>query len=98
MQKINRESLAHDFVTDVITFDLTVKKLSIKNKCLDGEIVICPDVALQQSKEYNNSFDKELMLYIVHGIAHLCGYDDQTVAQQKKIRREEARLLRLAYA
>ena len=51
--------------TDVITFD-------------HGEIHISVETAELQSREYANDFERELMLYIVHGLLHLAGYDDAT--------------------
>ena len=67
MRQINKKFLGHDYVTDVITFD-------------DGpfcaEIVICPQVALRQAKDYGVSVKREILLYLVHGLLHLAGYDD----------------------
>ena len=51
--------------TDVITFD-------------HGEIHISVETAREQASEYANDFERELMLYIVHGLLHLAGYDDAT--------------------
>ena len=34
-----------------------------------------------QAREYANDFERELMLYIVHGLLHLAGYDDATDKQ-----------------
>lgn len=51
--------------TDVITF-------------AHGEIHISVETAERQSKEYANDFERELMLYIVHGLLHLAGFDDAT--------------------
>ena len=51
--------------TDVITF-------------AHGEIHISVETAKRQSEEYANDFERELMLYVVHGLLHLAGYDDAT--------------------
>ncbi len=40
-----------------------------------GDIVIAPDVAIAQAREYGNTANEELALLLVHGILHLCGYD-----------------------
>lgn len=40
-----------------------------------GDVVIAPDVALRQAREYGSTFEQELSLLLVHGILHLDGYD-----------------------
>ncbi|MFT5905376.1 MAG: putative rRNA maturation factor [Cryomorphaceae bacterium] len=49
--------------TDVITFE-------------HGEIVISAQTARAYAAHYENSFEKELMLYIIHGLLHLAGHED----------------------
>ena len=84
MQTINRRYLKHDYVTDVITFDL--------GDC--AEIIICPQVAYQQAQKYEQqSITDELLLYVVHGLLHLAGYDDHTSKDILQMRRKERQLL-----
>ena len=40
-----------------------------------GDIVIAPDVAERQTKEFGTTFEEEVSLLLVHGVLHLCGYD-----------------------
>lgn len=61
---------------------------------LHGELFICPAVAKAQAKQYCSTMAQELVRYLVHGILHLRGFDDQTAAARKRMKREEARLLR----
>lgn len=82
MRTINRTYLKHDYVTDVITFT-------------HGEIVICPQVAKRQAVEHGSSTAQELVLYVIHGLLHLAGYDDHTPAQIKRMRDKEQALMRL---
>ena len=49
--------------TDVITF-------------AHGEIVISVETAQLYAKDYQYTWQRELMLYIVHGLLHLCGHED----------------------
>ena len=49
--------------TDVITFQ-------------HGEILISADTALRQGAEHGQSLDRELALYMIHGLLHLAGWDD----------------------
>lgn len=40
-----------------------------------GDIVIAPDVATRQTREFGTTFEEEVSLLLVHGLLHLCGYD-----------------------
>src|SRR5580704_842177 len=51
--------------TDVITFD-------------HGEIVTSAQTAALYARQYGHGVDRELALYIIHGLLHLNGYDDHT--------------------
>lgn len=40
-----------------------------------GDVVICPNVLLNESKELNKTLDAHWSLILIHGILHLLGYD-----------------------
>lgn len=40
-----------------------------------GDVVIAPDVAYSQTKEFGTTYKEEICLLLVHGLLHLCGYD-----------------------
>lgn len=40
-----------------------------------GDIVLSLEKALEQSKEYNHSFEREASYLVVHSVLHLLGYD-----------------------
>ncbi len=85
MRTINRTFLKHDYVTDVITFDLGAAV---------GEIIICPSVAASQARQYGNSVQREILLYMVHGLLHLAGYDDHAPADITRMRAKEKELMK----
>lgn len=89
MRRLNREYLSHDYVTDVITFHL-----GGETPPLHGEIIICPAVAARNAKRYGNTLERELILYVVHGILHLCGYDDRSPEDVKRMRKKETEILK----
>jgi rRNA maturation RNase YbeY len=91
MTRMNEGYLRHKGSTDVITFDYADAS---RPKLLAGEIFVCLDEALAQAPRFRATWQNELVRYIVHGILHLCGYDDKTVAERKKMKREENRLVR----
>jgi probable rRNA maturation factor len=81
--QVNREYLKHDFYTDIITFDLS------ENKAIQAEIYISVDRVRENSMKLGVSFKSELLRVIFHGVLHLCGYNDKTNAEKKKIRTKE---------
>ncbi|MGY8650654.1 MAG: rRNA maturation RNase YbeY [Verrucomicrobiia bacterium] len=87
MAQLNKTHLQHEGPTDIITFDYCTPAL------LHGELVICPAVASKHAQKYRASLGRELARYIIHGVLHLRGFDDQTPAARRKMKREENRLL-----
>lgn len=94
---LNKKFLKHDFPTDVITFDLSEGELSRKKRfqtrIIDGEIYVSAVTAARQAKKIVRPAKQELVLYIVHGILHLLGYDDHTADDRKKMREKEEEIL-----
>ena len=83
MRAVNKKYLKHDFVTDVLTFDLG-------EDC--GEIIICPHAALINARAHRTTVDKEIVLYVIHGILHLAGFDDHSPKDILKMRKMEREL------
>jgi probable rRNA maturation factor len=83
MRALNKKYLGHDYATDVLTFDLGNSQ---------AEIIICPAVASAQAKAHQTSTEKELILYAIHGILHLAGFDDRTPKDRVKMRKMEKKL------
>lgn len=84
--RINREFLAHDYHTDVITFPL-------EDDPLEGEIYISLDRAAEQAREYGVKLYHEVRRLAIHGTLHLLGYDDATAAERQEMGRLEDRFL-----
>jgi probable rRNA maturation factor len=60
---------------------------------IHGELFVCPEVARIQAKRYHATPQAEVVRYVVHGILHLLGYDDQQPADRRRMKRAEKRLL-----
>ncbi len=90
IRTVNRARLGHDYVTDVITFDLG----SIPGR-IDGEIYICPAEARRNARIYGEPEEHEILRYVAHGILHLLGQDDATLKQRAAMRMREDELLAL---
>jgi probable rRNA maturation factor len=97
MTLLNKTFLRHEGSTDVITFDYSAeekrKAESGKRKALHGEIFICVDEAISQSKTFKASWQSEIARYLVHGVLHLLGHDDRRAVDRRRMKQEENRWL-----
>src|SRR5262245_22947842 len=89
IHRLNKRFLDHDEPTDVLSFPLSEPR----SRKLQGELVIGAEVALAQATERGHDVKAELTLYVVHGLLHLCGYDDQDEADKKEMRQRERHYL-----
>jgi rRNA maturation RNase YbeY len=79
----NLKYLKHNTLTDVIGFDYTMGKL------VSGDIFISVERVLENSKNFNVSFNDELHRVMVHGLLHFCGYKDKKTEDQSTMRLKE---------
>lgn len=89
LHKMNVEFLGHDELTDIISFDYSVKKV------LNGDIFISAERVLDNARTYHVPFEEELKRVIVHGILHYCGYKDKTDADAALMRKKEDEKVKL---
>ena len=75
---INREFLKHDYFTDVIAFN------NSDTETVNGEIYISAETVKRNSGLYNVGYFEETLRVMIHGVLHLCGYEDKD-ANRKKI-------------
>ena len=85
LHKINLEYLDHDTYTDIITFDNSETETVI-----EGDIFISIERVKENSQTLNTVFEEEVKRVIVHGLLHLCGYDDHTPEDKNEMRRLES--------
>lgn len=90
MAAMNRRYLNHAGSTDVLSFDLS----EAGGEGIAAQIIICPDVAVRQAKALGVSPQRELVLYVVHGLLHLMGYDDVTIRGAAAMHAREDELLK----
>ena len=87
MAAMNRRFLCHAGDTDVITFDLS------DAGGISGQLIVCADVAVRVGKILRHSPQRELLLYVVHGLLHLMRYDDVDIRAAVKMRARQEELL-----
>ncbi len=90
---INRKYLNHDDYTDIITFDL-----SEGSKDLSAEIYISVDRLRDNAKQFGTLLKDELLRVMIHGILHLCGYNDKTSSQKAGMRERESNYMAKYYS
>jgi rRNA maturation RNase YbeY len=85
---INTEYLQHDYYTDIITFDYSETAIA-------SDIYISIDRIKENAKEHNVSSLHELQRIIIHGVLHLCGYEDATTEQRAEMTAKENQYLQV---
>lgn len=80
--EINRQSLNHDYYTDIITFPYEYEPIS-------GELFISIDRIRDHAAQYKVTPQQELLRVMVHGLLHLCGYDDKVPNHKKRMTAKE---------
>lgn len=89
MARLNETFLNHTGSTDVISFPYNEPGSSLL-----GEIFISVEDAVRQAQEFQTTWQAELIRYLVHGILHLKGFDDQNPAARRVMKQHENRLLK----
>lgn len=84
IKKINKEFLSHNYETDIITFHDTGDDGKI-----ESDIIISTDTVKSNSRRFKKNFSEELFRVILHGLLHLCGYDDKESKNKKIMRKME---------
>jgi probable rRNA maturation factor len=82
--EINRTSLAHDYLTDIITFEIERTKTAI-----ESEIYISVDRAKENATRFRATPARELEHLVIHGMLHLAGMSDKSTAEMNQMRRRE---------
>ncbi len=82
ISKLHKEFFNDPSPTDCISFPLDSSYL--------GDIFICPKAALDYDPK--NPY-QEILLYLIHGLLHLLGYDDIEPLPRRKMRKMEKKCM-----
>lgn len=81
---LNKQYLNHDTLTDILTFTLSDVSLPIVS-----EIYISVERVKENALIHQVDFLNELYRVMIHGILHLCGYNDSTSEEKQQMRKKE---------
>ncbi len=84
IKNLNVEFLSHNTYTDILTFCL-----SDKTKPIIAEIYISIDRIRENASLFKVSFDDELNRVMIHGLLHLCEYEDHTPILKLNMKKRE---------
>ena len=82
--QVHRDFMGISGATDVITFH-------------HGEIVIGVEVAQRQAAEYGEPFPREILRYLVHGLLHLAGHEDEDEKERKTMEAAQEEIIALLW-
>lgn len=98
---LNRRHLNHDYETDVLSFLLDSDRPPHteiprgRERSIEGEVIVSVEMAAATGPRFDFTTAQETTLYLVHGLLHLCGYDDLTEDEQPIMRKRERDILAL---
>ena len=97
IRRLNKIYFKKDKPTDVIALGYKDKKRSCR-RCdwghmYLGDIIICPDIAMENAAIYNESIGHEIAFYMLHGILHLLGFSDSDDAKRRKMHKKQREIL-----
>ena len=105
IHRINSDHLQHDYPTDVISFPLdwrhpernapdSIPSGRAAGAWVEGEIVASVDYANAEAVRQAWDLQSELTLYAVHGMLHICGYDDCNPSEKQCMQARETAVFR----
>lgn len=87
IRELNSRFLGRDEPTDVISF-------GSKRKGFFGEIAISTETAQYNARRFGTTLKTELFLYIIHGVLHLLGYNDEGHKKRAVMRKRQEAILK----
>lgn len=89
--EINTLHLGKDYITDIITYHYQ----EFDDEPVEGTIFCCAQRIFEQARELNLNASTEFNRVLIHGLLHLCGYDDKTESEKELMTSKENEYLAL---
>ena len=88
VRELNRMFLNHDIDTDVLSF-----LVDETDAGLEGEVYVDVETAAERHEEFGATLQEEIERYVIHGLLHLAGYDDDTPEGKARMAELETKYL-----
>ncbi|MBL7066291.1 MAG: rRNA maturation RNase YbeY [Candidatus Marinimicrobia bacterium] len=88
LNRLKKQYFHDDVLTDTISFNFNEP-----GEAIEGEIYISIDRIKDNARRFDNTFQQELILVILHSILHLIGYNDQHPDEKLQMERLQQRYL-----
>lgn len=89
LHRINVDYLDHDTLTDIITFPYAPPPH------IHGDLYISLERVVENAHDRGITYYDECCRVMIHGVLHLCGFGDKTVAEAARMRELENAALAL---
>jgi probable rRNA maturation factor len=89
MSELHVKHSSVEGTTDVLTFDHGSDEQGVR-----ADIAVCVDVARREAEIRGHPLQNELLLYILHGILHCCGFDDHDDESHQQMHSREDQILK----
>ncbi len=87
--ELNIDYLQHDTLTDIITFPYSSPPK------VEGDVFISIERVRENAEQLNIPFERELARVVIHGLLHLCGYQDKSPEEKTRMTAKEDQALAL---
>ncbi len=89
LRRLHRDFMGLDTPTDVMTFPADGETGGASG----GDIVVSVERAAEQAVDFGQTPAEEIRFLVVHGLLHLCGWDDATTEQRSRMLDRQSELL-----
>ena len=94
ISKLHKQFFDDPTPTDCISFPIDGIQSDKQQYYVLGDVFVCPETAIQYAREKKGDAKQEIILYIIHGLLHLMGYDDMESSDRKRMRQAERKHLK----
>jgi probable rRNA maturation factor len=91
LRRLHREFMGLDSPTDIMTFP--DHEPDADESGSGGQIYISVERAAEQAADYGQTVSDEIAFLVLHGVLHLCGWDDATDGDRAAMLDHQARVL-----
>ncbi|CAA9546101.1 MAG: Metal-dependent hydrolase YbeY, involved in rRNA and/or ribosome maturation and assembly [uncultured Thermomicrobiales bacterium] len=92
LRTLHRDFMGLDTPTDVMTFPLSDGDVAAAEE-RGGDVIVSVERAAHQAAEYDQTVAQEASFLVVHGLLHLCGWDDGSDAERSRMLARQADLI-----